>query len=103
MFLGDIWVTTTDNKFNPFTEFDQWYDYDINHGYNTCGYVYRVLGINEPSDLPDDIVDTALDNAINDICRLDLTGVPGVHYKKVTPDDISDVLKNANDKNSSEN
>ena len=32
----DVAITTLDNPFNPFTDFKQWYSYDIQMGYNTC-------------------------------------------------------------------
>ena len=30
-------LTTTDNPYNPFTQFDQWYDYDLLAHHNSCG------------------------------------------------------------------
>ena len=30
-------VTTADNPFSPFTQFDSWFMYDMRMGYNTCG------------------------------------------------------------------
>ena len=38
----DIMLTTVDNPFNPFEEFDKWYNYDISKGYDTCGLVARL-------------------------------------------------------------
>ena len=35
-------LTTIDNPYDPFTEFDQWLDYDSSKGYNTCGLLSRV-------------------------------------------------------------
>lgn len=29
-------LTTTDNPWDPFDQFDQWFMYDIEHGYQTC-------------------------------------------------------------------
>ena len=35
-------ITTVDNPYNPFTQFDQWYAFDTLHGYNSLGIVARV-------------------------------------------------------------
>ena len=35
-------VTTTDNPYDPFTQFDQWYAFDTIQGYNTCSYLARI-------------------------------------------------------------
>jgi hypothetical protein len=40
-------ITTADNPYNPFTEWDQWYVYDLQHGYGTCE---RLASINITSD-----------------------------------------------------
>ena len=29
-------ITTIDNPFDPFDEFDKWFDFDIEKGYYTC-------------------------------------------------------------------
>ena len=34
-------LTTTDNPFDPFTRFSEWYDWDTKHGYNTAQLVAR--------------------------------------------------------------
>ena len=46
----DILLTTKDNKFNPFTEEDQWraFDTDYSHPYNTEAYYMRRLGMRNP-------------------------------------------------------
>ena len=36
-------VTTVDNPFDPFTQFDDWYAYDERSGYHTTAYLARVL------------------------------------------------------------
>lgn len=32
----EVWPTTPDNPFDPFTQFARWYDFDRSMGYNTC-------------------------------------------------------------------
>ena len=46
----DILLTTKDNKFNPFTEENDWraYDTDYSHPYNTEAYYMRLLGMRDP-------------------------------------------------------
>lgn len=41
----DILLTTKDNKFNPFTQYDDWKNFDVNtKHYNTEAYVSRDVG-----------------------------------------------------------
>lgn len=35
-------ITTIDNPFDPFTQFDEWYAFDISKGYFTCSYLARI-------------------------------------------------------------
>ena len=35
-------ITTFDNPFNPFKDYDSWLMFDIEKGYNTCGYLGRI-------------------------------------------------------------
>ena len=30
-------LSTVDNPWNPFTNFNEWYAFDVVHGYNSCG------------------------------------------------------------------
>lgn len=39
------WLTTTDNPFDYFNEFEKWNAWDMTHGYNTCSYLARVANI----------------------------------------------------------
>lgn len=36
-------ITTSDNPFDPFNEFDQWFNWDTVQGYNTSSLLDRVL------------------------------------------------------------
>jgi hypothetical protein len=72
------WITTLDNPFDPFTQFDDWFAYDTDHGYNTCSYLDRIA--NTSNELSDYDNDQAIDVAIDEIMRLNITGM----YKRVT-------------------
>ena len=41
--MNDTFLTTTDNPYNPFTQFDQWYTYDYDKGYMTCALVAKYI------------------------------------------------------------
>ena len=67
-------LTTLDNPFNPFTQFDEWYQYDTSHGYHTCAYLARVT---KSSELDEDL---AIDHAMDEIVSINLLG----NYIKVS-------------------
>ncbi len=53
---ADILLTTKDNKFNPFTEYDKWEDFDVKRKhYNTDAYVARVTGYLNPNISEDEL------------------------------------------------
>ena len=37
-----VMLSTIDNPFNPFDDFDSWFHYDIEKGYNSCSYLARI-------------------------------------------------------------
>lgn len=46
---SDILLTTKDNPFNPFSEYDDWKHFDENSNhYNTEAYVARLIGMVDP-------------------------------------------------------
>lgn len=72
-------LTTVDNPFDPFTQYDQWYAYDIAMGYDTAGYLARIVKLSD--ELPDDQQQLAITAAIDEIVELNINGL----YRKVMP------------------
>jgi hypothetical protein len=70
--MPDIWITTTDNPFDFFTQFDDWYQFDESKGYHTCSYVARIAKVsNDLSELDNNI---EIARAIEEILNFNLTG-----------------------------
>lgn len=68
----EIMLSTSDNPYDPFTQWDEWYAYDESKGYHTCSYLARVTRMT--SDLGDAEEERAIDLAIDEILKLNLTG-----------------------------
>ena len=75
--MANCLVTTIDNPFNPFTQFDDWYRFDNDHGYHTCEYLARIAKTS--IDLDDEAYANAVNEAVDEIVRLNINGL----YKKV--------------------
>jgi len=41
--VGEYMLTTVDNPFDPFTQWDEWYSFDTRHGYHTAGLLARIV------------------------------------------------------------
>jgi hypothetical protein len=66
-------LTTIDNPFNPFTNFDEWYRYDTSKGYNTCAYLARITKSSDELSYADQLL--AIEEAINEIVNLNVLGI----------------------------
>jgi len=71
-------LTTTDNPYDPFDNFDEWYNYDTAMGYHTTSYLARITVNSEEISETDQNV--AIENAIDEIFSMNILGI----YKKVT-------------------
>ena len=70
-------ITTADNPYNPQTDFQQWYLYDVNNGYNTCAYLGRI--VKDSEELSDEEKEIENERAIDEIIKYDFMNV----YKKI--------------------
>lgn len=71
-------LTTIDNPFDPFDDFDKWYAFDIAHGYDSCGYLARVAKTSDKFSEEDQ--EKEIQRAIDEIVKLNINGM----YKKVS-------------------
>lgn len=70
-------LTTVDNPFSPFDQFDEWYAWDLRAGYNTCSFLARILV--DSDDLSDADNESAMEHAIDEIIQENILGI----YRKV--------------------
>ena len=71
-------LTTFDNPFDPFENFDSWYQFDLDHGYDSSGYLDRIARTSDQ--LSDEENDREIERAIDEIIKYDFRNI----YKKVT-------------------
>lgn len=45
--MNQCMLTTFDNPFNPFDQFEEWFLFDVEKGYNSCGKIARIANFSE--------------------------------------------------------
>lgn len=81
-------ITTIDNPFNPFEQYEDWQRFDEEKGYYTNNRLARILeanNINLFEDLSQLEIDKATEFAIDELVRLDFLDL----YKKVTRETVT--------------
>lgn len=75
--MNNCALTTFDNPFNPFENFDEWFAFDVQHGYNTCGKLMRIANVeNNMSEVE---YNNEIERAIDEIIQYDFVEL----YRKV--------------------
>lgn len=74
---NECMLTTIDNPFDPFTQFDSWFQFDIEKGYNSCSRVARIAKLSD--DLSEEEANEETERAIDEIIKYDFMNI----YKKV--------------------
>lgn len=73
-----VMLTTIDNPFDPFEQFDSWFLFDVEKGYNSCDYLGRIAKTSEQ--LSDEENNEEIERAIDEIIKYDFTNT----FKKVS-------------------
>lgn len=73
-------LTTTDNPYDPLTQFNEWRQYDEDKGYATCGLLARITRTSDELSITDQ--ELAVQHAIDEIINEDVMGI----YVKVIYD-----------------
>lgn len=94
MKITEYWVTSSDNPYDPFEEWEKWYRTDMILGYNLPGYVARDPDVAAlPSDAPPAVLQRVIEKSVDAICKFQLTGKEGVYFKKVSRQVDSDPVE----------
>lgn len=80
----DYKLTTKDNPFSPFSQFESWQRFDEQRNYNTISYLSRIANVS--IELSDEENNNEIQRAIDEIVRMNLTG----NYIKVLPEHYGD-------------
>lgn len=74
---GNVALTTFDNPYNPFTQFQKWFLFDTEKGHNSCAYLARIARTSEF--LSEEENEREIERAIDEIIQYDFMN----KYKKI--------------------
>lgn len=69
---NEYMLTTSDNPFNPYTHWEQWYAFDVGSGYHTSAYLARIVKTSSELSEADQMKD--IQEGIDEILQVNLTG-----------------------------
>ena len=75
--MAKVALTTVDNPFDPFDQFDSWLTFDLEKGYCSCSYLARIAKTSDQ--LSDEENRREIERAIDEIIKYDFRNI----YKKV--------------------
>ena len=81
--MSNCMLTTIDNPFDPFDQFDSWYQFDCDKGYNCCSYLARIARTSDQ--LSDKENSIEIERAIDEIIMYDFLNI----YKKVKRNSVA--------------
>lgn len=70
-------LTTFDNPYDPSSDFSNWFQFDIDKGYNSCAYLSRIARTS--NELSDEENEAEIERAIDEIIKYDFMNI----YKKI--------------------
>ena len=94
--MEEVRITTIDNPFNPFTEWDEWFNFDLQKGYRTCEQLASITFLSDQ--LSDSENNETVDAAITQLMKTGAIAKDGsiVEYKKVYRRNSNDYEKTEN-------
>lgn len=66
-------LTTVDNPWNPFTNYDEWYAYDHSAGYDTPSLLARIANVS--LDVSDPDFELSIDQAMQEVATENVSGM----------------------------
>lgn len=76
----EFMLTTVDNPYDPFDQFDSWLLFDKEKGYDSCEKIARMVNITD--DMTQKEVDEEANRAIEKIIQLDFLDIYKKAYRK---------------------
>ena len=76
--MSKVMLTTFDNPYDPFEQYDQWFLFDVEKHHNSCELLGRIARTSDQ--LSEEENDREVERAIDEIIKYDFTNT----YKKVT-------------------
>lgn len=73
MMSNEFMLSTIDNPFNPFENFDEWFLFDVEKGYNSCSRLARIAKLSD--DMSETEVNEETERAIDEIIFYDFMNV----------------------------
>ena len=74
---GNVALTTFDNPYNPFTQFQKWFLFDTEKGHNSCTYLARIARTSD--EFTEEENEKEIERAIDEIIQYDFMN----KYKKI--------------------
>ena len=71
--INEAMLTTVDNPFNYFEQFDSWLAFDLEKGYQCCEKLARVAKITD--DMSQKEIDSEINRAIDEIMKYDILDI----------------------------
>lgn len=76
--ITEYMLTTVDNPFDPFIQFDEWFAWDRRAGYDTPSLLDRIANVSDEMSEPDQAL--AIQLAIDEVVKENVSGM----YRKVS-------------------
>lgn len=70
---GECMLTTIDNPYDPFEQFESWFLFDTEKGYNSSSYLARIAQLTD--EMSEHEKDVEIERAIDEIIKYDFTNM----------------------------